>query len=160
MYGNLSVHTWWQIRLDPVMNQPSESPAGPDQESAVVVFTEPVDCVRLIWQWVLRGRPRFQSPERAGRSGPKRAVAVLVQTEDACANPRVFIALYATVLNRAELAGGNPINADPHHAVAILQKNGYVLSGKFWVRCDRGALPTGEAFSGADPKSPVTPRGQ
>src|SRR5262245_37008135 len=94
-----------------------------DQERAFTLFTYTLNAVGLAGQRIKFWRTRFPLPQPALHSHPDTVFTVLIQTEDSRAKGAILcVALDAAIPNRAELAIGNRIRADPYRAFPILKE--------------------------------------
>src|SRR5262249_7088889 len=90
-------------------------------------------------------------------SHPEIAFVVLEQTDHAVAQTAILAeALDVATVNRAELPGRRKRQrTDPYRAVMILEKLADFLAGQLGVLGQLPVLPTGQPFTGTDPKCAV-----
>src|SRR5262249_50013559 len=135
---------WEQIRLDFAINESPDSAVRRNQERAVVVFSQPLDAVRLVWHRIELWRTRFPSPQPVLDSRPEIVLAVLIQTKHSVAKSTVLaVATDAAILNRTELPRrGKRERASPYRAFTIFYELVNFQSGKLRVLGQLAVLPT------------------
>src|SRR5215468_10342057 len=99
--NKLPRRTWERIRLDFPLNESSDSAVCGDQERSVVVFSQTLDAVRLVWHRIELWRTRFPSPQSIPYSRPEITLAVLIQISHSVAKRTVLsVGTDGAILNR------------------------------------------------------------